>query len=71
MKFDALNSHSYPVRAEMTAKKQILILQVCSTDKSELKQFPLNKTLLQSYSMDEDKSKGTIVNKCSTDEDES
>ena len=55
----------------MTAKKQILILQVCSTDKSELKQFPLNKTLSQSYSMDEDKSKGTIVNKCSTDEDES
>ena len=33
--FYALNLHVYPVRIEMNGMQQILILHVCSTDKSE------------------------------------
>ena len=68
---DVLNSHSCPVRMEITATKQILTLQVRSTDQSKLKYFPVNETLSQSSSTDESESKGIIVNKCSTEEDES
>ena len=70
MRADALNLRGYPVRTEMTATKQIPTRHVCSTDESELKEFPVNKTLLWSCSADEDKSKGIIVNKCSTEEGE-
>ena len=66
---DALKSHGCPVRAKMTAKKKILTSNVCSTDESELKEFPLDKMLSQSCSTDEDESKVTNVNECSTEED--
>ena len=35
MRADTLNFHVYPVRMEMTGTNHILILQDCSTDKSE------------------------------------
>ena len=37
MRADVPNSYIYPVRTEITATKDIPILQVCSTDKSKLK----------------------------------
>ena len=55
MRADALNSHVYPVRTEITATKQILTSHVCSTDEIKLKESPVNKTLSQKCSMDEDK----------------
>ena len=64
---DALNLHVNPVRTETTAPS----LHVCSTYKSELKEFPVNETLSQSRSTDEDESKVIIVNDCSTEEDKS
>ena len=67
MRADALNLHVYPVRTEMTDPS----LHVCSTDKIELKEFIVNKTLLQRCSMDKDKSKGIIVETWSTADDES
>ena len=70
MIYDAINSHGYPVRTEMTSTKQIPSSHVCSADESELKEFPVNKTLSQSFSMDKDESKGIIVNECFTEEDE-
>ena len=68
---DALNSHGYPIRTEIIATKHIKTSHVCSTDESELKEFPVNETLSQSCSTDEDESKGIIINECSTEEDES
>ena len=56
---DALNSHVYPVRTEMTDPSS----HVCSTDESELKEFLINKNLSQSFSTDKDESKGIIVKK--------
>ena len=55
----------------MTALKQIPNLHVCSIDESELKEFPVNKTLLQICYTDEDKSKGITVDECSMDKYES
>ena len=52
MTADALNSHIYPARTEMTDTKQIPILQVCSTCKSKLKVFLVDKDLLQVYFTD-------------------
>ena len=71
MRDDALNSHSYPVRTEMTAPT----LHVYSTDEDESKGIVVQKTLSQSCSTDEDESKGITVNEtlshsCSTDKDE-
>ena len=63
---DALNSHIYPVRMEITGMEQIPTSHVCSTDKSKLKEILVGKTLLQICSEDKDESKGIIVNKCST-----
>ena len=65
MRSDALNSHVYPVRTEMTA----LYLQVCSTDEDESKRIIVNETLSQScsthadelFSTEEDKSECTIT----------
>ena len=68
MRDDDLNSHGYPVRTESTATKQIPTLNVCSTDKKELKEFPVNKKLSQRCSTEVDKLKGIIVNKRSTEE---
>ena len=67
MRADALNSHVYPVRTKMTVPS----LHVCFTDKSELKEFLFNKTLLQSCFTEEEKSKGINFNDCSTEEDKS
>ena len=67
---DVLNSHVYPVRTKMTATKQIPTLHVSSTDNRKLKEFLVDKTLSQICSTDEDESKGIIVNKRSTNEDE-
>ena len=53
----------------MNATKQILISQVCSTDKSELEEFLVDKTLLRIYSTDKDESKVIIFDKCYTEED--
>ena len=66
----ALNSHIYPVRMEVTATKQITTLYICSTDKSELKEFLVDKPLSQICSKDDDKSKGIIVEKRSTEKNE-
>ena len=55
----------------MTATKHIPTSHVCSTEKGELKEFLVDKTLSQICSMDEDKSKGIILDKSSTKEDES
>ena len=71
MRADALNSHSYPVRTEVTATKNILTSHICSTDESELKEFPLEEILSQICSTDEDKSKGFIVDEFSTKDDKS
>ena len=66
----AFNLHGYPVRTEITTTKQILTSHVCSMDKSKLKEFPVNETLLQSCSTDKDESKGIIVNECPAEDDE-
>ena len=71
MRYDAINSENYPIRTEMTATKQILTSHVCSTDKNELKELLVHKTLSQICSTNEDESKIIIVGKCSTEEDES
>ena len=55
----------------MTATKTIPTLHICSTGEIKLKEFLVDKTLSQIFSTDEDKSKGIIVNKFSTEEDES
>ena len=54
MRADSLNSHIYPVITEMTATKQIPISYVFSMDESELKEFIVNETILQTYSTDKD-----------------
>ena len=54
----------------MTATKQIPASHVFSTEKSELKEFPVNDTLSQSCSAEKEESKVIIVDKCSTDDDE-
>ena len=69
MIYDDLNLHVYPVRTEMTVAKLILISHVCSTEKSELKEFLFNETLSQICSTDKDELKDIIVNECSTDKD--
>ena len=69
MRADVLNLHVYPVRTEMIAMKQILMLHVCSTDKSELKEFLVDEALSQIFSTDEDELKGTIIDECYTEED--
>ena len=61
---DVLKSHVYPVRTEITATKQILTSNVCSTDKSELKELLVDRTLSQICSMDKYESKGIIINEC-------
>ena len=71
MRYDALNSDNYPVRTKVNATQQITTSHICSTDKSELKEFLVDKTLSQIYSTDEDKSKGIIIDKCFTEEDKS
>ena len=55
----------------MTATKQIPFLHICSTDESEFKELVVNKTLSQIFSTDEDRSKGIISDKYSTEEDKS
>ena len=71
IRYDALNSHSYPVRTEINAMKQIPTSCVCSTDESKLKELPVNETLSQSCSTDKDESKGIIVDNFSTGDDKS
>ena len=76
MRADALNLDNYPVRTEMTGTKKILTLHVCSTYKSELKEFLVDETLSQICSTDERKLKKLPVDEnlsqiFSTDEDES
>ena len=61
MRVDALNSDNYPVRTEMTVKKQIPTLHVCSAEKIELKEFLVDETLSQIYSTDKYESKGIII----------
>ena len=70
MRYDALNSHVYPVRTEITAS----FSHACSTDKEESKHIIVHETLSRSCSMEEDESQRSIVNKtlsqnCSTDKD--
>ena len=64
MRDDALNSHIYPLRTEMTAPS----LHVYSTVESKLKEFLVNKNLSQNCSTDEGESKGIIVDECSTED---
>ena len=58
---DALNSHIYPVRMEMTATKNIPTSYICSTGERKLKELPVGKTLLQICSTDKGESKGIVV----------
>ena len=55
MRYDVLNLHIYPVRTQMTATKKIRTSHVCPTDKRKLKEFLVDKTLLQMYYTDKDK----------------
>ena len=64
MRADALNSHVYPVRTDVTAPS----LHVCSADESELKELLVNENLSQKCSSDEGESKGIIVDECSTED---
>ena len=50
--------------------KQISTSQVCSTEKSILKEFLVEKTLSQICSTDKGESKGIIFEKCYTEKDE-
>ena len=59
---DALNSHIYHVRMEVTDTKQIPISRVCSTDESESVEFLVGKNIFQVCSTDKDKSKSIIFN---------
>ena len=68
---DVLNLHVYPVITEMTGTKHIPTSHVCSTDKSKLEEFLVDKTLSQICSIGKDKSKGIIVDGCFTEEDAS
>ena len=66
----------YELRQTQNVNSTILTSHVCSTDESELKEFPVGKTLSRSCYTDEEVSKGIIFDKalsqiCSTDEDES
>ena len=70
MRDDSLNFHDYPVRTEMTAIQHIPTSHVCSTGESKLKYSPVDVTLLQICSTDEEESKCIIVEKCSTKDDE-
>ena len=63
---DALNSHVYPVRTEITGNRHILILLVCSTDDIESEDFLVDKILLQVCSTDKGESKIIIVDESST-----
>ena len=71
MRADSLNLYGYPLRTEMTAMKQIPTSHICSTDESELKELPVDKTLYKIYSTDEDKSKGIIFKESNTKNEES
>ena len=66
-------SHVFPT--DESKLKEFLVdktlSHICSTDRRQLKEFPVDDTLSQIYSTDEEKSKGIIVNKCSTEEDKS
>ena len=53
----------------MTSTKQILTLLIFSMDESELKEFPVDKTLSQICSAYKDESKGIFVDECSTEEE--
>ena len=55
----------------MTATKQIPTSYICSTENIELKEFLVDKTLSHICCTDDYKSKGIIVEECSTEEDES
>ena len=68
---DVLNLHVYPIRTQMNGTQKIPTSRVYYKDEIELKQFLANKTLSQIYSTDKDESKGIIVDKFSTEEDES
>ena len=71
MRADSLNLHVYPVRTEMNDTQHILTSHVYYKDEIKLKEFLVDKTLLQLCSTDEDESKSIIVDECSTKEDES
>ena len=71
MRYDALNSHINPVKAEMAGMQLIPTSHVKSMDKSELKEFQIEKTLSQICSTDEDKLKIIVNDECSTEEYES
>ena len=71
MRADALDSHVYPVRTEMTGTKQIFILHVWSTNKRESKEFLLDEHLSQVCSTDEDESRGITVDESSAEESKS
>ena len=71
MRYDALNSHVYLVRTEMTGTKHIPISHVCSTDEIKPKEFLVERTLSQVYYTDKNESKGIIADEISTEESES
>ena len=64
MRADVLNPHIYPVRTEIPTTEQILILRVCSTDKSGLKEFLVNETQSQIYSKERTNQKASLLTNC-------
>ena len=65
---DALNSHVYPIRTEMTGTKHFPISHICSTYKSKSEEFLAEENLLQVCSTDEDESRSIIVDESSMEE---
>ena len=65
---DALNSHVYPVRTEMTDTQQIPISHICDLDESESKGINHRQKLIASMLYGRDQSERFIVDKSSTEE---
>ena len=51
----------------MNATKQILNSHICPTDNNELKELPVDKTVLHICSTNEDESNVIALKKCSTE----
>ena len=68
---DALDSHVYPIRTEMTGTKHFPISHIFSTYKSKSEEFLAEENLLQVCSTDEDESRIIIVNESSMEDKKS
>ena len=67
MRTDALNLNVYPVITEMSSKKHIPILFICSMEDSKSEEFLVDNTLSQVWSTDEGGSKIIIADETITE----